>query len=80
MVKFFNQIQTNSFIKFFSDTKYRSLVTIPEVKLQKSKQNSRIGKVWITEELFSYNHPFIFPDLLKRKLIKHEFELQFKII
>jgi hypothetical protein len=31
-------------------------------------------------ELFSYPHPFIFSDLLKRKLTKHEFEVQFKII
>jgi hypothetical protein len=80
LVKFFNELQTNSLIKFFSDTQYSSLVRIPEVKLEKSKQNSWIAKVWIAEELFSYPHTFIFSNLLKRKLTKHEFEVEFKII
>jgi hypothetical protein len=47
--------------------------TIP--KVSKSKQNC-----WIAKELFYYPHPFIFPDLLKRKLTKHEFEVSFKFI
>jgi len=77
---FFDDLQTNSLIKFFSDSSYRSLVTIPEVKLEKEKQNTWIANVWIAEELFYYAHPFLFPDLLKRKLTVHEFEVQFKII
>ena len=80
LIEFFDQLQSNSFIKFFSDTQYRSLVTIPEVQLEKSRRNSWIAKVWIAEELFYYKHPFFFPDLLQRKPTKHEFEVLFKII
>jgi len=80
LLDFFDELQINSLIKFFSDTQYRSLVTIPEVKLEKGKQNTWIANVWIAEELFYYAHPFLFPDLLKRKLTKHQFEVQFKVI
>lgn len=83
LLEFFDELQTNSLIKFFSDTQYRVLVTISEVILEKGKQNSWIAKVWIAEELFYYAHPFLFPDFLKpklRKLTKHELEVQFKII
>jgi hypothetical protein len=80
LVTFFDELQTNSLIKFFSDTKYRSLVTIPEVKLEKEKQNTWVANVWIAEELFYYAHPFLFPDLLKRRFTKHQFEVQFKVI
>ena len=76
----FKELQTNSLIKFFSDTQYRSLVTIPEVKLEKEKQNTWIANVWIAEELFYYAHPFLLPDLLKPKLTKHQFKVQFKVI
>ena len=75
LLKVFDQLQNNSFIQFFSNTQYSSLVTIPEVQLKKGRRNS-----WIAEELFDYNHPFLFPDLLQRKLTKHEFEVLFKII
>ena len=77
---FFDELQTNSLIKFFSDSYYRSLVTIPEVILEKEKQNTWIANVWMAEELFYYAHPFLFPDLLKRKLTAHQFEVQFKVI
>ena len=80
LVEFFEELQINSLIKFFSDTQYRSLVTIPEVQLEKEKQNTWIANVWRAEELFDYAHPFLFPDLLKRKLTKHQFEVQFKVI
>ena len=79
-MEFFDELQTNSLIKFFSDKEYRSLVTIPEVALTKGKQNCWIGKVWISEELFSYSHPFILPNLISKKLTKHEVEVQFKVI
>ena len=54
MVEFFNELQTNSLIKFFSNQKYRSLLTIPEVNLQKGKQNSWTVEVWIADELFYF--------------------------
>ena len=56
------------------------MVTIPEVELEKGKQNAWIAKVWIAEELFCYTHSFLFPDLLGKKLTKHEFEVQFQVI
>ena len=80
LVGFFNELQKNSLIHFFSDKGYRSLVTIPEVNLDKGKHNSWIAKVWIAEELFYYTHPFCLPNLFNKKLTKHEFEVQFKVI
>ena len=80
LIEFFDELQTNSLIKFFSDKEYRSLVTIPEVALTKGKQNCWVGRVWISEELFRYSHPFILPNLITKKLTKHEVEVQFKVI
>ena len=80
LIEFFDELQTNSLIKFFSNQKYRSLVTIPEVNLQKGKQNSWTVQVWIADELFYYAHPFVLPDLFQRKLTKHQFEVQFHVI
>lgn len=80
LIEFFDELQTNSLIKFFSDKEYRSLVTIPEVVLTKGKQNGWVGRVWISEELFRYTHPFILPNLTTKKLTKHEVEVQFKVI
>lgn len=74
-IDFFDELQTSSLIKSFTDTEYRSLVTVPEVKLQKSKQNCWAAKILIAEELFYYPHPFLIPDLFKRKLRKYEFEV-----
>lgn len=48
--------------------------------LTKGKQNCWVGRVWIAEDLFRYNHPFLFPNLINKKLTKHEVEVQFKII
>ena len=38
LIEFFDLLQTNSLIKFFSDKEYRNLVTISEVVLTKGKQ------------------------------------------
>ena len=65
VIEFFEELQTNSLIKFFSNQKYRSLVIIPEVNLQKGKQNSWTIEVWIANELFYYAHPFVLPDLFQ---------------
>jgi len=80
LIEFFDELQTNSLIKSFTDTEYRSLVTIPEVNLQKSKQNCWIAKVWIAEELFYYAHPFLLPDFFQTKTTKYEFDVRFKVI
>jgi hypothetical protein len=80
LIQFFDELQANSLIKSFTDNRYRSLVTIPEVNLQKSKQNCWVAKVWVSEELFRYTHPFLLPDFFQQKLTKDEFEVQFKVI
>jgi hypothetical protein len=80
LLVFFDELQENSLIKSFSDTEYRSLVTIPEVSLKKSKQNVWTATVWIAEKLFSYAHPFLLSNFVKSKMTKDEFEVQFKVI
>ncbi len=41
---FFDELQENSLIKIFSDKQYRSLVTIPEVNLEKSNKKKRLRR------------------------------------
>jgi hypothetical protein len=78
---FFNELQRNSLVTSFTDSQFRSLVTIPEVRVSKSKKqnNSLIARVWIAEELFYYNYPFILPDFFRNKNTKDEFQVQFEI-
>ena len=56
------------------------MVTIPEVNLQKGKQNSWTVAVWIADELFYYAHPFLLPDLFQVKLTKLQLEVQVHVI
>ena len=77
---FFDLIKENFVIESFSDSNYRMLVTIPEVKVIKSQQNIWNVEIWIAEELFHYLHPFIFSDLFETKLSKHQFQVLFEII
>lgn len=79
-IQFLDNLPNNSLIKFFSDTRYRSLVTIPEVVLDKGLDNCWVAEVWIAEELFYYAHPFLFPKLLNRKLTKHQFDITFYFV
>lgn len=79
VLSFLEELQTNSIIKSFSDTEYRSLVTIPDLKLTKSNKTGWIVEVWIAEELFYYSHPFLLPYTRKKKTMD-EFEVQFKMI
>ena len=80
--KFFNELQRNSLVTSFTDNQFRSLVTIPEVRVSKSKKqkNSLIARVWIAEELFYYNYPFLLPDFFRNKNTKDEFQVQFEIL
>jgi len=55
-------------------------VTIPEVKVTKSQQNIWSVEIWIAKEFLDYLHPFIFPDLFKEKLPRHQFQVLFAII
>ena len=77
--EFFEQVQTGILLTSFSDKYFQSLVAIPLVKFEKI-QKFWIGRVWLAEELFYYKYPFLLPDLLKRKLNKYQFEVQFKVI
>ena len=56
------------------------MLTIPEINLQKGKQNSWTVEVWIADELFYSTHPFVLPDLFQRKLTKHQFEVQVQVL
>ena len=80
--KFFNELQRNSLATSFTNNQFRSLITIPEVRVWKSKKqkNSLIARVWIAEELFYYNYPFLLPDFFRKKNTKDEFQVQFEIL
>ena len=80
LVGFFDDLQNNSLIKFYTNTAYRSLVTIPEVNLYKATNKSWIAEIWIAQELFDYPHPFLFPCLSESKLSKHQLEVRFEVI
>lgn len=76
LIEFFDELQTNLLIKFFSDKEYRSLA-IPEVVLIKGSKI--VGWESLSRGLF-VQHPFILPNLITKKLTKHEVEVQFKVI
>jgi len=78
--EFFDRLQKGAFLTSFSDTSFRSLADIPQVKLEKGKQNYWIAKVCITEELFDYRYPFILPSFFRKQTTKDQFEVQFKFI
>lgn len=79
---FLNERQRNSLVTSFNDSQFRSLVTISEVRVWKSKKqkNSLIARVWIAEELFYSNYPFLLPDFFRNKNTKDEFQVQFEIL
>lgn len=79
--KFLEQLQTGIFLTSFDDTRFQSLVAIPQVKLEKSlKQKYWIARVWLFEELFYYKYPFSFPNIFQTKLTKDQLEVRFKFI
>jgi hypothetical protein len=77
---FFDLVKTNFVIESFFNKYYRMLVTIPEVSVYKSEQNILMVEIWIAEELFHYLHPFLFSDIFRQKLTKHQFQVLFEII
>jgi len=71
LLNFFEELQTNSLVTSFTDNEFRSLVTIPEVRLRKSKKhNCWIARVWVAEEFFYYRYPFLLPDFFQQKTTK----------
>lgn len=77
--EFIDNLQTNFIIKKFSNTYFQSLVSVPKVNIYKDK-GEWVAKVWIVDELFYYNYPFLFPDVFTSKLKKHEFSVLVEII
>lgn len=78
---FLQQFQTKVFLTSFDDTYFQSLVTIPQVKLDKCpKQKYWIARVCLVEELFYYNYPFSLPNIFQTKLTKDPLEVRFKFI
>lgn len=70
---FLRYLQQNLFISCFcfTDDYFQSLVTIPKLEVYKCKKS----KCWLTrilllEQLFDYQYPFKYPDLLKTESIK----------
>ena len=80
LIKFFDQLQQNSLIQVFSDDSYRGIVTIPEVNLFKTSDQSWLAEIWMAEELFTYLHPFLFNDFFQDKLTKYQFQVLFEIV
>ena len=80
LIKFFDQLQQNSLIQVFSDDSYRVIVTIPEVNLFKTSDQSWLAEIWMAEELFTYLHPFLFNDFFQDKLTKYQFQVLFEIV
>ena len=76
--EFFQQLQSGLHVASFTDSRFQSLVLIPQVQFEKCpKQKFLIGKIWLVEDLFHYKYPFRIPDLFEldlkhRKLSKYE--------
>lgn len=78
--QFFSLVRENFVIESFNDKHYRMIVTIPEVFVYKSEQNTWNVEIWIAEKLFDYLHPFLLPDFFQEKLTKDKFQVLFEII
>jgi hypothetical protein len=46
--------------------------------LEKSKQNRWVVKIWVADELFTYQYLFLLPNIFSQKLNKDDFEVRFK--
>jgi hypothetical protein len=79
LLSFFSTLQQNSLIQYFSDMKYRSLITIPIINIRKIDQHWET-EIFIADNLYNYWLPYIIPDIFNSKLSKHEFDVRFKIL
>lgn len=78
---FFEELQNGTFRTSFSHTEFQRLVTIPKVQIIKSKKlKCWIARVWVIEELFDYNYPFLLPELFRQKTTKCQFEVRFQVL
>lgn len=77
------ELQTNLHITSFSDSYFRNIISIPKLELFKCKKSrSWKARVFVIEELFSYQYPFVLPDFFgtDHKMSKDEFAVRFEII
>lgn len=84
--QFLVELQQNLLITFFSDSYFKSLLSIPHVELYKCKQSKCwLAKIWLVEELFDYQYPFRLPDFFElstqdTKMTKDQYLVRFEII
>jgi hypothetical protein len=69
------------FLKFQNPTvTSTSYYKLPKVKIFKSKKlKSWMATIWLVEDLFHYKHPFLLPDLFRRKISKDPFDVTFEV-
>ena len=76
-------VKVNSYqkkkLKEFKDEYFQSLVSLPKVEILKVNQKL-VARIWSVDELFYSNYPFVFLDLFKQKLAKHEFAVVYEIV
>ena len=79
--EFFNELQSGLYVTSFRDDYYRSLVIIPQVEFKRCpREKYLLANVWVVEDLFYYQHPFILPDFFQQKLTKNELTVRLKLI
>ena len=73
MRNFVENLPTNFIIKKFKNYYFQSLASVPKVQVYKLNKKW-VAKIWIVDELYSYDYPFSFPirELLKSSLNKHQ--------
>ena len=78
---FFEELQNRTFLMSFSNTKFQRLVSIPKVKIFKSKKlKCWMATIWLVQDLFHYKYPFLLPDLFRCKISKDEFDVAFEVL
>jgi hypothetical protein len=78
--EFFKSLQTGVHVTSFNSQYFQSLVLVPQVKFEKCpKQKFLIAKIWLVDDLFTYNYPFYLPNFFQHKLQKHQLEVGLKL-
>jgi hypothetical protein len=76
-----DQLQKGCFITSFTDKWSQSLVVIPQVKFELCpREKYWIGKVFLVENLFFYEYPFLILDLFRENLGKVEFKVRVQFL
>ena len=88
--KFFIKLQNHAFATSFSEENFRKLVGIPQLRIKRcNKTKYLLVTVYLLENLFFYEYPFVLPNLfmsklnskiLNTKLKKDNFEVNFYVL